>query len=122
MDQVKRYDGLQLLIENTDLYFLLHNFGVNWWLKSTIIYKKKKTSRSVSESYAVQKQREEVVGSLHIFLADDLWPKIQISFVKVTEILMYLTIFHFKKNIKSFFFFTVKDTPINIERKWQNRK
>ena len=28
MDQVKRYDGLQLLIENTDLYFLLHNFGV----------------------------------------------------------------------------------------------
>ena len=35
---------------------------------------------------------------------------------------MYLTIFHFKKNIKSFFFFTVKDTPINIERKWQNRK
>ena len=28
MDQVKRYDGLQLLIYNTDLYFLLHNFGV----------------------------------------------------------------------------------------------
>ena len=28
MDQVKRYDGLQLLIENTDLYFLLYNFGV----------------------------------------------------------------------------------------------
>ena len=24
----KRYDGLWLLIENTDLYFLLHNFGV----------------------------------------------------------------------------------------------
>ena len=28
MDQVKRYDGLQLLIENINLYFLLHNFGV----------------------------------------------------------------------------------------------
>ena len=25
MDQVKRYNGLKLLIENTDLYFLLHN-------------------------------------------------------------------------------------------------
>ena len=34
---------------------------------------------------------------------------------------MYLTIFHFKKNIKSFFV-TVKDTPINVERKWQKRK
>ena len=64
----------------------------------------KKTSRSVLESYAEQKQREEVVGRLHIFLADYLWPKIQISFVKVTEILMYLTIFNFKKNIKIFFY------------------
>ena len=48
----------------------------------------KKTALFVSESYAVQKQREEVVGRLHIFLVDYLWPKIQISFVKVTEILM----------------------------------
>ena len=56
----------------------------------------KKTALFVSESYAVQKQREEVVGRLHIFLVDYLWPKIQISFVKVTEILMYFTIFHFK--------------------------
>ena len=72
----------------------------------------------IAESYSVQKQREEVVGRLHIFLADYLWPKIQISFVKVTEILMYLTIFHFKKNLKKFFF-TVKDTPINVKRKWQ---
>ena len=47
-----------------------------------------KTALFVSESYAVQKQREEVVSRLHIFLVDYLWPKIQISFVKVTEILM----------------------------------
>ena len=46
---------------------------------STVI---KKTGRSVSESYSVQKQREEVVGRLHIFLAGYLWPKMQISLVK----------------------------------------
>ena len=28
MDRVKRYDGLQLLNEHGDLYFLLHKFGV----------------------------------------------------------------------------------------------
>ena len=55
-----------------------------------------KTDRFVSESYAVQKQREEAVGRLHIFLADYFCPKTQISFVKVTDVLMYLTIFHFK--------------------------
>ena len=55
-----------------------------------------KTGRFVPESYALQKQREEVVGRLHIFLADYFCPKIQISFVKVTDVLMYLTIFHFK--------------------------
>ena len=59
----------------------------------------KKTALFVSESYAVQKQRKEVVGRLHIFLVDYLWPKIQISFVKVTEILMYITIFHFKAGL-----------------------
>ena len=32
----------------------------------------KKTALFVSESYAVQKQREEVVGRLHIFLVDYL--------------------------------------------------
>ena len=64
-----------------------------------MIHKKKKTARFVSESYAVQKQREEVVGRLHIFLADYFWPKIQISFIKVTEILAYLTIFHFEAGL-----------------------
>ena len=59
----------------------------------------KKTALFVSESYAVQKQREEVVGRLNIFLVDYLWPKIQISFVKVTEILMYITIFYFKAGL-----------------------
>ena len=54
-----------------------------------MIYKKK-TAQFVTESYAVQKQREEVVGRLHIFLADYFRPKIQISFVNVAEILMYL--------------------------------
>ena len=28
MDKVKRDDGLKLFIENTDLYFMLHDFGV----------------------------------------------------------------------------------------------
>ena len=28
MDRVKKYDGLQLLNEHGDLYFLLHKFGV----------------------------------------------------------------------------------------------
>ena len=48
----------------------------------------KKTGRFVSESYALQKQRGEVVGRLDIFLADYFWPKMQISFVKVTDVLM----------------------------------
>ena len=42
---------------------------------------------------------KEVVGRLHIFLADYLQPKIQISLVKVIEILMYLAIFHFKTGL-----------------------
>ena len=60
-----------------------------------MIYKKK-TAQFVTESYAVQKQREEVVG---IFLADYFRPKIQISFVNVPEILMYFIIFHFKAGL-----------------------
>ena len=63
-----------------------------------MIYKKK-PAQFVTESYAVQKQREEVVGRLHIFLADYFRPKIQISFVNVAEILMYLIIFHFKAGL-----------------------
>ena len=57
MDQVKRCDGLQLLIENTELYFLLHNFGVNWWLKSTIIYKKKNISIRIRELCRTEAER-----------------------------------------------------------------
>ena len=63
--------------------------------------------RFVSESYAVQKQREEVVGRLHIFLASYLRPKMQISFVKVTVVLMYLTIFHFKAGSSLIWFFSI---------------
>ena len=63
-----------------------------------MIYKKK-TAQFVTESYTVQKQREEVVGRLHIFLADYFRPKIQISFVNVVEILMYFIIFHFKAGL-----------------------
>ena len=59
----------------------------------------KNTGRFVSESYAVQKQREEAVGRLHIFLADYFRPKIQIFFVKVTDVLMDLTIFHLKAGL-----------------------
>ena len=42
---------------------------LNWWRKSTMIYKKK-TGRLESKNYAVQKQGEEVVARL--FLADYL--------------------------------------------------
>ena len=63
-----------------------------------MIYKKK-TAQFVTESYAVQKQREEVVGRLQIFLADYCRPKIQISFLNVAEILMYFIIFHFKAGL-----------------------
>ena len=59
----------------------------------------KNTGRFVSESYAAQKQWEEAVGRLHIFLADYFWPLIQIFFVKVTDVLMHLTIFHLKAGL-----------------------
>ena len=55
--------------------------------------------RFVSESYAVQKQREEVVGRLLHFSRKFFETKMQISFVKVTDVLMYLTIFHFKAGL-----------------------
>ena len=59
-----------------------------------MIYKKK-TGRLESKNYAVQKQGEEVVARL--FLADYLNQKYK--FVKVTDVLMYLTIFHFKAGL-----------------------
>ena len=63
---------------------------------STVI---KKTGRSVSESCAVQKQREEVVGRL-LHFSRRLFVTKNANFPrKVTDVLMYLTIFHFKPGL-----------------------
>ena len=145
MDQVRRYDGLQLLIENTDLYFLLHNFGVHspfiittfalslkssfssckdkkafetwtelicnlldWWPKSTMIYKK--TARIVN---CLQKKTTSRFNMpwfdfallYHFIILNDHKTKTKFKIKKKEPM---------QKNI---FFLTVKDTPINIERK-----
>ena len=43
---------------------------------------------SYQRVFALQKQREEVLGRLHTFLADYFWPETQISFVEVTDVLI----------------------------------
>ena len=73
----------------------MNNIATYWTNGVRVPWFTKKTGRLVSKSYAVQKQREEVVGQFSQIIS----PKMQISFVKVTDVLLSLTIFHFKAGL-----------------------